>query len=255
MQIVEILMAAFSLALGMVLASFLNVCIYRIPKGKPVAAGRSVCPKCGHEIRAWDNIPIVSYFLLKRKCRDCGATISVRYPVVEAIGGVCFLLTWLRFGMAWETPVIWTFACVLILIAFIDLDTQEIPDRFHLIILGLGIASFFLTDGPGIWQRLIGAAVISVPLLVISLATGGFGMGDVKLMAVSGFLLGWQATLFAGFAGCVLAAVVAGVLIAQKKKTRKDKIAFGPYLAIALFAAALYAQPIIGAYLSLFHIY
>ncbi len=252
MQTIEILMAVFSFVLGAVLASFLNVCIYRIPKGISVAKGRSVCPACGCEIRAYDNIPLLSFVLLRGKCRDCNSPISKRYPIVEAIGGACFLLAWLRFGLDWQTPVMWAFACVLIPVAFIDLDTQEIPDRFHIILLAIGALSLFLTDGPTISQRLVGAAVISVPMLVIALFTGGFGMGDVKLMAASGFLLGWQGTLFAGFLGCVLAAAIAGILIALKKKTRKDKIAFGPYLAIALFAAGLYAQPIINAYLSLF---
>ncbi len=250
--VINLTMSIFLLVLGLVIGSFLNVCIYRIPKNISVAKGRSMCPSCASAIHGYDNIPVLSYLILRGKCRNCGARISPRYPIVELLCGVCFVLVWLRYGFSWLTPIYCAYAAVLITLAFIDLDTQEIPDRFHIIILGLGVAAVFAVPEPTIVQRLIGAACISVPMFVLALLTGGFGMGDIKLMAASGFLLGWKANVFAALLGCIIAAVVAGILVALKKKTRKDHIAFGPYLAIGLFVAALYADQIINAYIGLF---
>lgn len=252
MQIILSIPYIFLFVLGLIIGSFLNVCIYRIPRGISVASGRSACPKCGSMIHGYDNIPLLSYLTLRGKCRNCGARISPRYPLVELLTAVCFLLCGLMYGLSVETAIFCIFSAVLVTIAFIDQDTQEIPDRFHFIILGLGIAALFLVPETDWLSRLIGAACISVPMLLIAFATDGFGLGDIKLMAVSGFLLGWKNIVFAAIIGTVLAAVCALVLIAMKKKTKKDKIAFGPYLAVALFIAALYGDTIVRAYLSLF---
>lgn len=252
MELIATIFNLFIFVFGLIIGSFLNVCIYRIPREISVAKGRSLCPNCGAMIHGYDNIPVLSYFILRGKCRNCGQKISFRYPLVELLTGCCFLLVGVCFGLSFETLLYCIFAAILITLSYIDLDTQEIPDRFHLMILGIGMAALFLV--PEItWQaRLIGAAAVSVPMLVIALLTGGFGIGDVKLMAVSGFLIGWKAVLFAGLLGAVIAAAVSVALIAAKKKTGKDKIAFGPYLAIALFIAALYGDRLIAAYLSLF---
>lgn len=251
----HIIYSVFIFLLGLVIGSFLNVCIYRVPQGISVVKGRSYCPYCEAQISAKDNIPLVSYLMLRGKCRSCGEKISPQYFFVELLTGIGFLLTWLRFGAIWLTPIYFAFTAVLIFAAFVDIETQEIPDRTHIIILGLAMLAFFLAPETLLWwERLLGAVVISLPMFLIALLTGGFGMGDVKLMAASGLLLGWKAMLFAGFLGCILAALFAVILIAQKKKSRKDKIAFGPFLAAALFIAALYATNIITAYFSLFSI-
>ncbi|MEA4853932.1 MAG: prepilin peptidase [Christensenella sp.] len=242
----------FLFLLGLVVGSFLNVCIYRIPKRITVVTGRSMCPSCGAMIHGYDNIPVVSYLILRGKCRNCGARISPRYPIVELLCAFCFTLCGTVFGVSANTPIFCAFSAVLILVAFIDMDTQEIPDRFHFIILGLGIISIWLAPQISLVERLIGAACVSGPMLLIILFTDGFGMGDVKLMAASGFLLGWQNTLFAALCGTISAAVVSLILIALKRKTRRDRIPFGPYLSAGLFVAALYGQTVIHAYLSLF---
>lgn len=252
MQQLYILFLILTFLLGLCIGSFLNVVIYRLPQGLSVAKGRSVCPVCGHTIRAYDNIPLCSYLLLRGRCRDCKAHISPRYPLVELLCGVCFLLVASRFGMQPATLLYCAFAACLIAIACIDWDTQEIPDRFHVILLALGIAAIFLMPQIPLTDRLIGMVCVSVPILLIGLLTGGFGMGDAKLMAAAGLLLGWQATLLAGLLGAVIAATVALALIAAKKRTRKDKIAFGPYLSAALFISALYGQSIIDWYIHLF---
>ncbi len=248
----EWIVAVFMCVFGVVIGSFLNVCIYRIPKNISVAKGRSICPGCNSTIKGYDNIPIFSFLFLRGKCRNCSCKISPRYPLVELLGGLTFLLVGYEFSLSYATLIYCIFASVLICVAFIDIDTQEIPDRFHLIILGLAIASFFLVPEILWYERLIGAVAVSVPMFVIALVTGGMGMGDVKLMAVSGLLIGWQAILFGGILGAVLAAFIGVLLIATKRKSRKDKIAFGPYLAIALFVSALYGNEIINWYLSLF---
>lgn len=255
MNLIEITVYILILILGLVIGSFLNVCIYRIPKHISVSKGRSMCPVCGYTIKFYDNIPLVSYILLGGRCRRCKCRIPLRYPLVEAVTGIAFLLCAKGAEIAefdLSLPMLWIFSACLICVAFIDWDTQEIPDRFNVIILALGAISFLLPGGPLWYERLIGLVCVSVPMFVIALLTGGFGMGDVKLMAAVGLLLGWKNTVLAGLLGAVAAAVVSVLLISLKKKTRKDKIPFGPYLALASFIAHLYGEAIIAAYLGLF---
>ena len=241
----------FSFLLGSVFGSFLNVCIWRIPRHEPLSKGRSHCTACGTTIRAYDLIPVLSYLLLRGKCRHCGSPISARYPLVELLGGVLFALCFVVYGYTVHTLILMAAVSVLLALAFIDYDTQEIPNRFPVLLLLLGVLDLFVTQDIPWFSRLIGFLIISVPLLLLSLITGGMGGGDVKLMAAAGFLLGWQGVLLASFLGFVLGGAIAAVLWITGRKTRGEFIALGPYLSIGIAAAALFGQPILAWYLSL----
>ncbi len=242
----------FALVLGLVIGSFLNVCICRMPVGQSVVAGRSYCPQCGHCLRPVDLVPVLSYLLLRGKCRDCKEKISVQYPLVELLSGGLFVLSFARFSLHPMTLVMWALVCVLIVASGIDIRTFEIPDGASIAILMIGIACFFL---PGLlwWERLLGALCGAGPLLLIVLLShgNGIGMGDVKLMAAAGLVLGWRLSLFALFAGVVIGGVIGAALMIARRKGRKDSIPFVPALSAGILCAALFGDALIGWYASL----
>ncbi len=245
-----LLMALF----GLVLGSFANVVICRVPEGgwKSVASGRSRCPSCNTQLKAFELVPVISFVFLRGRCRTCGKRIAFRYPLVELLGGLGFFMAALRYGFSVTAPLIGLFFCILLCVAFIDADTQYIPDALCVAIAVLAVASFIIApSAAALKSRLIGAVCVSVPVYLLAKLTGGFGMGDAKLMAASGLLLGWQITL-AGFLIAVLAGGIAGaVLLATKKAGRKTAIAFGPYLCAGLFIAVCFLQYILLWYASL----
>jgi leader peptidase (prepilin peptidase)/N-methyltransferase len=237
---------------GISLGSFLNVLIYRLPRKISVAKGFSFCPACQHRLHAKDLIPILSYVAAKGKCRYCGKPVSIQYPIIEALTGIvalsCFL--WLPIPQA---RVAFGCFCALIVIALVDASIQEIPDSMNLVIFLCGIIAIWGWPEIGIVPRLIGILCISLPLFLLSLLIdGAFGMGDVKLMAAAGFLLGWQHTLLAFFIALILGGVYGMSLLVLRKKGRKDHFAFGPALAVGIFAALLFGDRILAWYLTFF---
>lgn len=250
-----LLYAGLAFIFGTIIGSFLNVLIYRIPKKLNFVSGRSMCPHCEHALSAWDLIPIVSYLVLRRKCRYCHAPISWRYPVFEAITGLSFALVVLRFGDSLDTlPLVvigWVLAAVLITLSGIDLDTMEFDDRFSITVGLLAIGFIVVTNGSITWH-LIGAFAISLPMLGIALLTGGFGGADIKLMAAAGLLLGFPNILVAFMVGIIFGSIQAIILLRQGK-SGKTMMPFGPHLALGIFFAFLYAPPIIQWYLGFFN--
>lgn len=238
---------AVAAAFGLVLGSFLNVCIYRIPREKSVVWPGSACPACGHHIRWHDNVPVFSYLCLRGKCRDCGARISPRYPLVELLTGVLTVIFALRY---WPSPL-WLVCCLaalymLIAITFIDIDFMIIPDGLSigLAVLGL-LASAVNPFFEGAWtQRLLsslGGAATGFGIIWILALVGEFifkkeaiGGGDLKLMTAAGALAGWQAVVFTLMIGSVLGSIYGGALMLSKKLGRKEPIPFGPFLCAAL---------------------
>ena len=235
---------------GTLIGSFLNVCIYRIPRNESIVTTNSHCPHCQSFIKPYDNIPILSYLFLGGKCRNCRESISMRYPLVEFITGLVFLINYQQLGLSISLGLNLVLSCVLILITFIDFDTLLIPDRFHVIIGGLAIINLILnpTQLP---SSLIGAIIISVPFLIIAMTTGGMGGGDIKLMFVAGLYLGWQATLVSFFIASISGGLYALYLILIKKQGRKAEMPFGPFLCIGILIASLYSTQLITWYLSL----
>jgi leader peptidase (prepilin peptidase)/N-methyltransferase len=227
---------------GAAVGSFLNVLIFRIPEGQSIVLPSSHCPKCGHAIRVHDNIPIISYLILRGKCRDCHEKISLQYPIVEAITAVMSLLLFLKFGLSFKYLFSFIFTCALIVITFIDLRHQIIPDVISL----PGIPVFFLLavffmDVP-IWEALLGILIGGGSLFAIAFLyeiitkREGMGGGDIKLLAMLGAFLGWKSLFFILFVSSLLGAVVGVSAMIIKGQDMKYAVPFGPFLSTAAVA-------------------
>jgi leader peptidase (prepilin peptidase) / N-methyltransferase len=245
---------------GLVIGSFDNVAIYRIPEGKSLWAPRSFCPGCGTTIAWYDNIPLLSYLILRGRCRHCGMHISPRYPLVELLSGLLFFAVFARVGFQWEAELLpYLFmVTVLIIVAAIDLERQIIPNKVMYLAIPVALAAMGMValvrgDYHIITDSLIGAAVIAVPWALFAIIfPKGFGMGDAKLAAFTGAILGWQNELVGFFIGIALGAVVGVVLIGAGKKGRKSRIPFGPFLAAGALVALFWGTAIWDAYTGLF---
>ncbi|MDD4240280.1 MAG: prepilin peptidase [Smithellaceae bacterium] len=234
--------SVFAFIFGAAIGSFLNVCIFRIPAGQSIVKPLSRCPSCEHPIRFYDNIPIISFILLRGRCRDCGAKISWRYPLVELISGLLALALFLKFGPTLNFLVFFIFTAVLIVIAFIDIDHQIIPDILSLPgIPVFFLAAVFIVKVP--WhEALIGLVVGGGILLAIALfyefiaKREGMGGGDIKLLAMIGGFFGWKALIFVLLFSSLAGAVVGIAAMIIKKKDMKYAVPFGPFLSAAAVA-------------------
>ncbi len=245
---------------GLMVGSFDNVAIYRIPEGKSLWGPRSFCPRCGTTIAWYDNIPLLSYFLLRRRCRHCGEPISWRYPLVELVSGLLFLAVFAKLGFGWEAELLpYLFmVTVLIIVSAIDLELQIIPNKvmypaIPVALAAMGIVALVRGDYHIMTDSLIGAAVVAVPwALAATVFPRGFGMGDAKLAAFTGAILGWRAELVGFFIGVALGAIVGIVLMAAGRKGRKSRIPFGPFLAAGALVALFWGQAVWDFYVGLF---
>jgi len=242
---------------GLCVGSFLNVVIHRVPKRESVVRPRSHCPACDAQIADRDNVPVVSWLLLRGRCRSCGAPIPARYPLVELGTAVLFAAAAVRFGATWQLPAFCIFFASLLAVSVIDLDLFIIPNRViypTLFITAPLLAIAAAVEGH--WGQLRNAAIGGVAgfglLLVIHVAMPrGMGFGDVRLAGVIGMMLGWLGLryLFLGlFLAFLLAAVIGVALIAARLRTRKDAVPFGPFLAGGAVLAALWGQAILRVY-------
>ena len=236
---------------GITVGSFLNVCIYRLPKGESVVTVPSHCMKCGKKLKWYELIPLFSYIFLRGRCSECKSPISAQYPLIEAANGILWCILFRRFSM---TPVFFL-ACgmcsALVVLSVIDARTRIIPPGTTIFILVLGLGRV-LCDLPN-WQLYaIGFVAVSVPLYIILIVTGGRGIGggDIKLMAACGLFLGWRNILLAFFAACLLGSVIHLSLMAAKKADRT--LALGPYLSAGVFLALLWGDAALTWYLGLF---
>lgn len=246
----EIYISTVIFILGTIFGSFLNVVIYRLPQKESIIVGRSHCPKCNHVIRPAELIPILSYLLLRGKCKECKAAISIRYPLIEAITGLLFLISYLTFGISAQLLIALPLTMILIVITMIDIDTLEIYDRFQIMLFILALINLMISPLPWI-DHVIGFFIISIPFYIIALLTNGMGGGDIKLIAIAGFLLGYQATLVTFFISTLTGSIWAIYLLIIKKSGRKTQLPFGPFLCIGIFIAYHYADAIIQTYLNL----
>ena len=242
---------------GLVVGSFLNVCICRLPKEESIVTPPSHCPNCSYRIRWYDNIPLVSYLLLRGKCRGCGTHISLQYPAVELLNALLTLAIVSRFGLTLAGAVLVLFCSSLIIITFIDLEHQIIPDEISIsgIVIGF-ILSFFLKGHS--WQNAsLGILLGGGSLLLVAWSyfrlTGkeGMGGGDIKLLAMMGAFLGWKAVPFILFASSLIGSVIGITLMVIQKKNTKLAIPFGPYLALGAVLYVFYGKLLIRWYLGL----
>lgn len=249
----DILIYTIVFIFGSVIGSFLNVCIYRMPRNMSIVSPASRCSSCNSPIRPYDNIPILSYVFLGGKCRICKARISLRYPLVEFLNAALYVSVFWRFGLEWPTLVYFIFSSSLIVITFIDLDFQIIPDRITLpgIPLALLAGSFLMPD-PFMRTSLLGFKASVIGFLaggglfyaIAILSRGGMGGGDIKMMAMVGALTGWKSVFLTTFVGSLTGAAVGIFLMIYRGKGRKTKIPFGPFLALGSLTVLFFGQEI-----------
>lgn len=250
-------MACFAFLLGAVTGSFLNVCIYRLPLDQSVITPRSRCMACGAPVAWFDNLPIISWFLLQGRCRSCSSSYSIRYPLVELLTAILSLLLLLRFGLSLSYLIYFALVAALVVITFIDLDHQIIPDEISLPGIALGVlASFFLPE-PGWLSSLLGAVVGWGSLALVFYAylwlTGreGMGGGDAKLLAMLGAFLGLKAVPFIIFSSSLVGTIAGLSIMVLQRKGRHLAIPFGPYLAFGALLYIFYGPQLITWYLQL----
>ena len=253
----DIFLAVVIGAMGAAVGSFLNVCICRIPEGRSIVFPSSRCPKCEHPLKPWDNIPLVSYLILRGRCRHCEGEISPQYPLVELITAVMVLLLFWKFGLSLKLLFSFIFTCSLIVITFIDLYHQMIPDLITL----PGIPLFFLISvffmDVRVLEALLGILLGGGSLYIIAFLyeliakREGMGGGDIKLLAMVGAFSGWKSLLFILFLSSALGALVGIVVMVVKGKDMKYAIPFGPFLSLAAVAYIFFG----GYFMRLYQIY
>ena len=230
--------------LGIVLGSFANVCIHRLPKNKQVIIGRSFCPKCKKKINWYDNLPLFSFLILKMKCRNCNKKISPRYFIVELLTGITFLIIFLSFNSLVTLIFLCVLSLILIMIFFIDLENFIIPDILNFSIMFLALLKNFLPNlntsfVQEINQSIIGGIVgyLSIWIIIFLYKTikkiDGMGLGDAKLIAGIGLLFGWQSIPFVLFISSVLGLIFVIPSLLNKKKNMRSEIPFGPFIIAA----------------------
>lgn len=236
----------FVFIFGLVLGSFLNVCIYRIPRGLSIVSPPSSCPSCKKRIKWYDNIPILSYIILKGRCRNCKSKIPIKYPIVEPLGGLIALSVFLKFGFSLASVFWVVFGYCLLVLSFIDLELFIIPDIINILLLFFGIL-FALQNGT-IVESLIGGvfgfALFWTIAVIFSkiLKQEALGFGDVKLLGAIGIWLGWVGVLYTIFFASFVGSVVGIVLVILYGKTFKAKIPFGPFLALSAFSYIFFGK-------------
>lgn len=234
---------------GLVIGSFLNVCIYRIPKGENLATKRSHCMNCEYQLKWYDLVPLFSWICLGGRCRKCKEKISIQYPLVELFNGILYLLVVTVKGFTLVSFIYCLMASALLVLAVIDFRTFEIPFGINVFLLTLGLIHIGV-DYTNWLTYVIGPFTVGLFLWILILVTKGkaMGGGDMKLMAACGLLLGWKLIILAFLLGCILASVIH--IIRMKLTKASHVLAFGPYLAAGIFISALFGEKIIQLYLS-----
>jgi leader peptidase (prepilin peptidase)/N-methyltransferase len=252
----NVLLVVIAVVYGLIIGSFLNAWAWRLAHDEKITDGRSACPTCGHQIRAYDNIPVVSWLVLRGRCRDCDAPISWRYPAGEALTAVVFGAVAAVDGLTWLLVPHLVFVAALILVSQVDLEVRIIPDIIILPAAVIGLPLMIaLGDGPW-WEWPLAGAAAAAVLFLVSEAyyrlrhVEGMGMGDVKMALCMGVYLG-AAVIPALFIGFVSGAVIGVAVVALRKGDGKTAIPFGPFLAAGAIIALLIGQALIDAYLGL----
>jgi len=238
---------------GLFIGSFLNVCIHRIPRGESIVFPPSKCPGCGTGIKPWDNIPVLSYLILRGRCRGCGAGISIRYPVVELLSGLLAVTMIYRFGPTPAAVIYYAWSCVLLVITFIDIDYQIIPDSLSLggIVVGLALVWWLpVSYRDALLGLAAGGGLLMAVIYGYYFLTGkqGMGGGDVKLLAMIGVFTGWQGVLFTIFVGSLAGTMVGIPWALVNRKDMKAAIPFGPFLALGGLVYVLWGEVVITWY-------
>jgi len=251
--LIEVSIFIFGLCIG----SFLNVCIYRLPASKSIVHPRSMCSNCGTLVAAYDNIPVLSYLWLKGRCRHCQIKISLRYPMVELLGGLFALGTFLKFGLTLEALIYYLFFAALLIVTFIDIDHRIIPNVITLPGIPICFAASFalptITYREALLGILIGGGSLFLVAWIYSLITKkeGMGGGDIKLLAMMGAIVGWQGVLFTIFLASLVGTLAGLAAMLQSRKGMKLAVPFGPFLSIGSITYIFFGTPLIAWYFNL----
>ena len=240
---------------GLVIVSFLNVCICRIANEESIAFPPSHCTNCGYELKAKDLIPVLSYIFLGGKCRSCKEKISIQYPIVEILNAILYIAIYLKFGFTLNLFKFCLFASLLIVIGFIDFKTKYVYNSTVVfgVVSGILFAVLEWMETKSIpWNYIAGAFIGFGIIYLIVILTRGMGEGDIDIALICGLFLGIKGILVTLFLAIILGGIVATIILIFKLKERKAEIAFGPYLAIGGIIACLYGSRLIDIYLGLF---
>lgn len=240
----------FIFLFGIVIGSFLNVCIYRIPKGEDIVKVNSHCMTCGYQLKWYDFIPIFSYIFLGGKCRKCKTKLSCQYPIIEAVNGFLYVLIFAVNGLNIESGIYSLMASALLVLSVIDFRTYEIPFGINIFIFVLAVIHMIL-DLKHWSSYAIGFFSVSAFLYLLYLCSHGkaIGGGDIKLMAATGMMLGWKKILLAFVLGCIIGSVIH--LLRMKISKAEHVLAMGPYLAVGIMIATLWGDSLIRMYMSI----
>jgi leader peptidase (prepilin peptidase)/N-methyltransferase len=256
---VEAAVTVLCAVVGLAIGSFLNVVIWRLPRGESVVSPGSRCPACGHDVRGFDNVPVLSWLVLRGRCRDCHARISWRYPAVELLTGGVFVALAIRIGPDAVLPAFLYLGAVGVALALIDFDVKRLPDAIVLpsyvvAVVLLGVAAAANGDIHQFLRALLGmAALFAFYFLLVLAYPAGMGFGDVKLAGVLGLYLGWLGwgeLVVGAFLGFLLGGLVGGVLMMARRAGRKSAIPFGPFMLAGAFLAVLWGSALAHAYVS-----
>jgi len=250
MNPLTILIYIIILLYGIVIGSFVNVCIYRIPLKEDIVKERSHCMSCGHVLQWYELIPLFSFVVQKGKCRECGTKLSVQYPLIEGLNGVLYVVVAVINGLNVDSLLYCLLISALITLSVIDWRTYEIPIGINIFILALGLIMTALHYGDWL-NHVIGFFAVSMFIYLIILATKGRGMGggDMKLMAAAGLMLGWKEIILAFILGCILGSVIH--VIRMRVSKAEHTLAFGPYLSLGILITVLFGQPLLTWYLGM----
>lgn len=237
---------------GLLIGSFLNVCIYRIPRDESISYPPSHCTNCTNRIKPYDLIPVVSYIFLRGKCRYCGEKIAIKYPIIELFTGLLFVALYYKYGISIALAKYLILASYLIVIGLIDFNTTDVyfKTTFSGFLIGVAFLGVNLYKGEPIGTYIIGALIGGGFIALIILLTGGMGWGDAEICALCGIFLGIKLTILTLLLSVILGGVIGALLILTKKKTRKDYIPFGPYIVIAALVSLFWGHIIINWYLN-----
>ncbi len=244
--------------LGLVFGSFLNVCVYRLPKHESIIKPRSRCPNCNHQLKFWENIPVLSYLLLNRKCSNCKIKISERYLLIELLTAQVFVIVYYYFDISIEAFLLMMFFCIVIIITFIDIDVQMIPNNLLIISSFPVIAFILINQSISYLNHIYGSILLTLTFIIIGYIgkliykVDSMGMGDVKYAAVIGLLLGWEKGILAFFIAFFSAAIVIVLMSIYRRLSSKQRIPFGPFLSNGCFVAFFWGTEINNWYLGYF---
>ena len=243
------------LIIGLCIGSFLNVCIYRIPKEESIVFPASHCTSCGHELKFYELIPVVSYIFLRGKCIKCKSKISIKYPLIEILNGLLYLLLFIKYELSFNFIFYCLLVSLLIVISIIDLESKYVYSSTTIVGVLLAIIYIIIGGCLGevrILNNLLGGLIGYGIIFLIIILTGGMGEGDADIAGICGLFVGIKGVLVALFLAIILGGIFASIVLILKIKDRKSEIAFGPYIAIGTLIWLLIGQKILTLYVSFF---